>query len=240
MKISLNQHESLTTIDQIEQSGIIRPAQASLLRRLVRQGVVFEHQPVKGKPFMVMDVVEFLNHGIDTRGMNLWGQDLAEQLRSLKANKIITVKSGGIAITHAVATALGEIDYVCASKGTSLVLTQEESYVSANRSYTESRPIELVVAKRSLKKKDRVIMIDDFLDYGDTTIGVADLCQLSGAQLVGAGFLIEKSAAGGRKRLDEGGLNIPIVNVIKVQRLELGRMLVAGIDKFLYINETIN
>jgi len=236
-QLILNKDDSLEELVRAQRAGLIRPAQASLLTQLVSRGIAFAYQSDGGEAFMVMDAVEFLNHGVHTAGMNEWGRDLADQLQHLQPTKVITVKSGGIAIAHATATALGEVDYVYASKGTSLVLTEEESYVAANRSYTESRPIQLVIAKRSLLKGDRVILIDDFLDNGDTTLGVAELCRLSGAELVGAGYVIEKSGAGGRGKIRRGGHDFLIVNVVNVEQLIPGGMKIKGIDNCLFISE---
>ena len=40
---------------------------------------------------------------------------------------------------------------------------------------------------------DKVLFVDDFLAYGNAAKGMIDLCKKAGAELVGMGFIIEKS-----------------------------------------------
>jgi dihydropyrimidine dehydrogenase (NAD+) subunit PreA len=51
-----------------------------------------------------------------------------------------------------------------------------------------------------------VLFIDDFLAYGNTGLGVLDLCHQAGATLVGMGFIIEKEFQKGREVLYDAGV----------------------------------
>ena len=50
----------------------------------------------------------------------------------------------------------------------------------------------IIVAKEFLGKGDKVLLIDDFLANGKALEGLAQLVEDSGAELVGAGIVVEK------------------------------------------------
>ena len=50
------------------------------------------------------------------------------------------------------------------------------------------------------------VHIDDFLAFGNASIGILDLCRQAGATVEGMGFLIEKEFQGGRHLLQLEGI----------------------------------
>ena len=58
----------------------------------------------------------------------------------------------------------------------------------------------------TVKPGDRVLLVDDVLATGGTLHAAADLLEDSGAELLGAGVVIELAALGGRSRWRERGL----------------------------------
>lgn len=60
-------------------------------------------------------------------------------------------------------------------------------------SFTKNSSYNVCVSKDYLCPGDKVLFIDDFLANGNAAKGIIDLVEQAGAELVGMGFLIEKS-----------------------------------------------
>lgn len=74
-----------------------------------------------------------------------------------------------------------------------------EVYTSKVESFTHGRVYNIIVSKRFLGPEDRVLIIDDFLANGCALMGLIDIVRASGAELAGAGIVIEKGfQEGGR------------------------------------------
>jgi xanthine phosphoribosyltransferase len=78
--------------------------------------------------------------------------------------------------------------------------------------------VELIVSPEYLAGGERVLIIDDFLATGATTLGLVRLAQTAGARLVGIGALIEKIFEGGRAALAH--LNVPIETLARIQSMD--------------------
>ncbi len=59
-----------------------------------------------------------------------------------------------------------------------------------------------------MNENDHVIFIDDFLANGNAALGVKSLIKQAGSDLVGMGFIIEKSFQEGRERLIDQGVRV--------------------------------
>ena len=83
-------------------------------------------------------------------------------------------------------------------------------YTTKVESFTHGRVYDIIVAKEFLGEGDRVLLIDDFLANGMALEGLAELVQMSGAELVGAGIVIEKGfqQGGDLLRLRESALSL--------------------------------
>ena len=62
---------------------------------------------------------------------------------------------------------------------------------------------------------DKVLFIDDFLANGNAAKGIIDLVQKAGAELVGMGFLIEKSFQHGGDYLRAQGIHVESLAIIE-------------------------
>jgi xanthine phosphoribosyltransferase len=78
--------------------------------------------------------------------------------------------------------------------------------------------VELIVSPEYLRGGERVLIIDDFLASGATILGLVQLTQAAGAEIVGIGALIEKSFEGGRRALEH--LGVPIISLVSVRAME--------------------
>ena len=72
---------------------------------------------------------------------------------------------------------------------------------------------------------DRNKIFDDFLAYGNTGLGIIDLCQQAGATIEGMGFIIEKAFQHGRELLTENGVycieSLAIIDSLEGNQIQL-------------------
>lgn len=151
----------------------------------------------------ILKVDRFINHQMDPYLMKQVAVEFMNRFAEAKPTKILTVEASGIAP----AVMLGymmELPVVFAKK--KQPSTMSDFYVSKVRSFTKQRDYTLIISKEYLSAEDRVLFVDDFLAFGNTGIGIFDLCQQAGATLIGMGFIIEKEFQGGRKVLTEAGV----------------------------------
>ena len=151
----------------------------------------------------ILKVDRFINHQMDPYLMKQVAVEFMYRFAETRPTKILTVEASGIAP----AVMLGymmELPVVFAKK--KKPSTMSDFYVAEVRSFTKQRDFTLIISKEYLSADDRVLFVDDFLAFGNTGIGVMDLCQQAGAELIGMGFIIEKEFQGGRKVLTEAGI----------------------------------
>ena len=84
------------------------------------------------------------------------------------------------------------------------------------------------MAKEFLGKGDKVLLIDDFLANGAALEGLIDLVKDSGAELVGAGIIIEKGFQGGGDRLREAGIRVESLAIVDSMDDEKGTIVFRG------------
>ena len=95
--------------------------------------------------------------------------------------------------------------------------TMADFYASQVYSFTKDRTYDVCVSSQFLNENDNVIFIDDFLANGNAALGVEDLIKQSGANLLGMGFIIEKSFQEGRDRLLNE--NIRVESLVRLKSL---------------------
>ena len=98
--------------------------------------------------------------------------------------------------------------------------TVDESWKSWVWSFTRSDETTVCIDRKFLKENDRILFIDDFLAEGHASGSVIHLCRLSGAQIVGMGFLVEKGFAGGGQFLRDHDIPYHALATIKRIRPE--------------------
>ena len=82
-------------------------------------------------------------------------------------------------------------------------------------SFTKVRTDDVCVSRDYLCPGEKVLFIDDFLANGNAAKGVIDLVKQAGAELVGMGFLIEKSFQHGGDYLREQGIHVESLAIIE-------------------------
>lgn len=166
----------------------------------------------------VLKVDSFLNHGVDPVLMSEIGTAFKEYFQKHGITKIFTIESSGIAPTVMTALQMG-LPMVTLKKQTSKILSGEV-YQTTVHSFTKDINYELTLSKKYISKEDKILIIDDFLAYGEAALGAARLVEEAGAEVSGIGIVIEKSFQPGRKLLEDSGYDV--CSLARVSRLDKG------------------
>src|SRR5438552_1236090 len=188
---------------------------APLVERILREATVENDR--------ILKIDHFLNHRIEPAFMSAMGEAMADRIRAFRPDLLLTAEASGIAPALATAYALG-VPMVYAKKYSPVVELPALSRVVP--SPTKGGETRLVVAARYLQPGMRVALIDDFLANGRTAVALAEIAAEAEARTVVAGFFVEKLFQQGRRGLEE--LGIPIATLAQVERLEGGRVVMAG------------
>lgn len=162
----------------------------------------------------VLKVDSFLNHQIDVELMDEIGKELAKRFSGKGITKVLTVESSGIPVAYATARAMGNLPVVFAKKAAPNTMV-EGVYSTDVKSFTKETVSTIRVSRKYLGPEDRVLIVDDFLAYGESALGLAKLVRASGATLAGVGAVIEKQFQGGSGRLRDAGYTVESLAVIK-------------------------
>lgn len=170
----------------------------ALKERILKDGVALNES--------VLKVDSFLNHGVDPKLMNDIGTSFKEHFKNHGITKIFTIESSGIAPT--VMTALQmELPMVTLKKQTSKILNGDV-YQTTVHSFTKTVDYELTLSKKFISPEDNILIIDDFLAYGEAAQGAIRLVEEAGAKVAGIGIVIEKSFQPGRSSLEDKGYEV--------------------------------
>ena len=173
---------------------------------------------VKGTDVLKVD--SFLNHQMDVELFAEIGKEFKRRFAGCEINKILTIEASGIGIACVVA------QYfhcpVIFAKKTQTKNIAGEVYTSKVESFTHGRVYDIIVAKEFLGPGDKVLLIDDFLANGAALEGLAQLVKDAGAELVGAGIVIEKAFQPGGDRLRAKGLRIEALARVQSMNEETG------------------
>lgn len=178
--------------------------------KLLKEKIVQEGKVLSD---VVLKVDSFLNHQIDPMLMKEIGEEFANRYSDQVITKVLTIESSGIAPATFLGLTIGA-PVVFARKRKSLTLT-DNLYSSKVHSFTKNETNEISVSKNFLSADDNVIIIDDFLANGEALRGLLDIAKQAGANVVGAGIVIEKGFQDGGKQLREEGLRIESLANIK-------------------------
>lgn len=172
----------------------------------------------------ILKVDSFLNHQIDVELFELIGQEFAKRFEDVAkdgVDKIVTVEASGIAVASFASKYFGYPPVVFAKKELPSTMT-EDYYFTEVFSFTKNKVSSIRIAKKFLGKGERVIIIDDFLAHGQAATGLINLVDQAGAELLGAGMVIEKEFQGGGKKLRDKGVRLESLAV--VEKIEDGKI----------------
>ena len=169
-----------------------------LEERIVKDGIV--------KPGNVLKVDSFLNHQIDIKLLGQIAKEFARRFEGCLITKVLTIEASGIGIACLTAQYF-DVPVVFAKK-TKTNNIYADVYTAKVESYTHGTTYDIVVSKQFLSKGDKVLIIDDFMAYGNASMGILDLVNKAGAQVGGFGFIIEKTFQGGGDKLRAMGYRV--------------------------------
>ena len=184
-----------------------------LKERILKDGVV--------KAGGVLKVDSFLNHQIDVSLYREIGKEFLRRFDNMGINKILTIEASVIGIACVTAEAFGDCPVVFAKKAESKNL-DGELYTTKVTSFTKGREYNVIVSKKFIGKGDRVLIIDDFLANGCALIGLMELVEQSGAELVGAGIVIEKGFQRGGEIIRQKGIKLESLAIVESMDEENG------------------
>lgn len=176
----------------------------------------------------VLKVDSFLNHQMDVELFNQIGQEFYRLFGGCGVNKILTIEASGIGIACVAAQSF-QVPVVFAKK-TETKNIAGEVYSTKVESFTHGRVYDIIVSKEFLGKGDKVLLIDDFLANGKALEGLAQLVKDSGAELVGAGIVIEKGFQVGGDMLRAKGIRVESLAIVESMDEKNGTIVFRGDD----------
>ncbi len=184
-----------------------------LLKQRIRQDGV-----VKGTDVLKVD--SFLNHQMDVALFEEIGREFQRRFCDCGVNKILTIEASGIGIA-CVTAQFFHCPVIFAKKSQTKNIAGKV-YNTKVESFTHGRVYDVIVAKQFLGPGDRVLIIDDFLANGAALEGLIDLVNQAGAELVGAGIVIEKAFQPGGARIRAKGIRVESLAKVKSMSEETG------------------
>lgn len=184
---------------------------APLIARIQTEAIV------QGNDILKID--HFLNHRIEPAFMQLMAAEIAERLRPLAPELILTAEASGIAPGLMVALQLN-LPLVYAKKYHPEVETPMLSRVL--ESPTKGGSYRMVLSQRYLPAGARVAIVDDFLSNGRTATALIEMAREAGQEVVAAAFLVEKCFKKGHALIEAA--NVPVITLAQVEALVDGKV----------------
>lgn len=174
----------------------------------------------------VLKVDSFLNHQMDVKLFKEIGKEFKRRFEGSEINKILTIEASGIGIACVVAECF-DVPVVFAKKNKTKNIAGDV-YTSKVTSYTHGRVYNIIVSKEYLTKDDKVLLIDDFLANGKALEGLIDLVHQAGAELVGAGIVIEKGFQPGGEELRKQNIRLESLAIVESMDEKTGTIVFRG------------
>ena len=168
----------------------------------------------------VLKVDSFLNHQMDIALFEEIGREFRRLFADCGVNKILTIEASGIGIA-CITAQFFHCPVIFAKKSQTKNIAGAV-YTTKVESFTHGKVYDVIVAKQFLGPEDKVLIIDDFLANGAALEGLIDLVHQAGAQLAGAGIVVEKAFQPGGARLRAQGVRVESLAKIKSMSEETG------------------
>ncbi len=169
----------------------------------------------------ILKVDSFLNHQLDIELFNEMGKEFKRLYKDSEITKILTIEASGIAIA-CIAAQYFNVPVVFAKKysGTNM---DKSNYEAEVYSFTKNTTYNIKVSKQYIDSSDKVLLIDDFLANGRALLGLSSIVKQAGAEVVGAGIVIEKAFQGGREIVEKEGLRVEAL--ASIEKMESGKVI---------------
>lgn len=160
----------------------------------------------------ILKVDSFINHQMDPMLMKAMADEFIKRFADCKIDKILTIEASGIAPAVMVGYLLN-LPIVFAKKKSPS--TMGSCFKSKVFSFTKSCDYDICISRDYLNKGERILFIDDFLANGNAAKGIIEMVEQAEAEIVGMGFLIEKSFQDGGDILRQRGIRVESLARIK-------------------------
>ena len=154
----------------------------------------------------VLKVDSFVNHQIDVPFMSKLCEEFYRLYKDEGVTKILTIEASGIGIACLAATYFGV--HVVFAKKTPTNNISGDVYTAEVYSYTHERSYTIRLAREFLSPGDKVLIIDDFLAKGSALLALLKLVKDAGAEVAGAGIVIEKAYQDGGELVWNMGIRV--------------------------------
>jgi xanthine phosphoribosyltransferase len=185
--------------------------------QLLKDRIVSEGRVMPGN---ILNVSGFLNQQVDIELYNEMGKEFYRRFSDVSVNRILTIEASGIGIACITAQYF-KVPVVFARKFRAKNL-DDNLFCTEVTSYTHGIDYTITVPRLYLQENDSVLLIDDFLANGCALEGLVKLVQIAGANLVGAGVVIEKGFQSGGKRLREQNVRLESLAIIETMDPQTG------------------
>ena len=176
---------------------------------LLKQKILTDGKVLNGE---VLNVSGFLNHRIDTELMIEVGKEFYNLFKDCGITKILTIEASGIGVACFTAAQFG-VPVVYAKKGRTKNIIGDV-YSCKVESFTHGNIFEVMVSKEFISPDDKILIIDDMLANGSALLGLINIIRSSGAELCGAGVVIEKGFSLGGEIVRSMGVRLESLAII--------------------------
>lgn len=173
--------------------------------RILRDGRIY--------PGNILKVDSFLNHQIDVSLLNEAGREFYRLFDGTRITKLLTIEASGISVA-CIAAQYFNVPVLFAKKTHTKNIAGNVHTVSVE-SFTHGRTYDIYVSGEFLCADDSVLLIDDFLAKGNALMGLIRLVRSAGAEVAGAGIMIEKGFQGGGELVRAAGVRLESLAVIE-------------------------
>jgi xanthine phosphoribosyltransferase len=171
-------------------------------------------------PGNILNVGSFLNQQIDIALYDEIGKEFARRFVGVPVTRILTVEASGIGIACAAARHFA-VPVVFARKFRAKNVSGD-AYTAEVTSYTHGLDYVISIQKEFIRRNDSILLIDDFLANGCALEGLIALAEAAGANVAGAGVVIEKGFQNGGRRLRDRGIRLESLAIIERMSAEDG------------------
>ena len=128
--------------------------------------------------------------------------ELVQPYAGTKIDKIAGMEARGFILGGAVAHQLSSVFVPIRKKGK---LPHDTVRIAYSLEYGVD---EMEMHRDAIEPGEKVILVDDLIATGGTAVGATQLLRQIGAEVVGACFVIDLPDLGGRRKLEELGVNV--------------------------------
>lgn len=168
----------------------------------------------------IIKVDNFLNQKVSISLLKEICEEFYEEFKHLKIDKIATIETGGIAPSTLLSYMFG-VDLLILKK--ELPSFINEYYDVEVKSFTKNKVYNLCCSKNNINENENILFIDDFLANGQAVLGIKNILEQASANLIGAGFIIEKTYQGGCDIVNS--LNIHSHSIVKIKEIKENKII---------------